>query len=216
MTEDHNNEVFEVSDNMVVFGSYPQTYSREKLPIEWQILEKEDNKAFIVSKYCLELRPYERSGQASTWETCTLRKWLNCDFLTKAFSEKEQERILDTEVNVFNPRSCANPGNPTVDKIFLLSLFEVEYYFDSDEKRKCIGTPYEQAFEKELQEAYGIAGTRYIDIDDHCCDWWLRSIGQDRYMAVAITATGMIATRGELIGARGMAVRPAMWIRLDT
>lgn len=63
----------------VHFGRYVQandTYSDEK-DIEWLVLEKKDNKSLIISKYALDCQPYNERKENVTWETCTLRKWLN-------------------------------------------------------------------------------------------------------------------------------------------
>lgn len=57
-----------------------------------------------------------------TWETCTLRKWLNEDFLESGFSEEERDRILEQEIHaVDNEKYNVSGGNDTRDKVFLLS-----------------------------------------------------------------------------------------------
>ena len=72
----------------VVFGAYEQ--DREVLngkeDIEWLVLEKEEGRILVLSKYALDAQQYHTSKEDVTWETSTLRQWLNEDFLNLAFS----------------------------------------------------------------------------------------------------------------------------------
>ena len=79
----------------VFFGNYEQDrdLSTGKEDIEWIVLKVEDNRAFLVSKYALDYKPYNDTAEAITWENCTLRTWLNTEFLNEAFSEEEQAII---------------------------------------------------------------------------------------------------------------------------
>ena len=84
-----------------IFGSYEQDKddTNGKEPIEWIVLDKEsDGTLVLVSKYALDVKPYNENRTDVTWETSTLRKWLNEDFYNAAFSAIEQGRILTTHV----------------------------------------------------------------------------------------------------------------------
>ena len=97
----------------------------------------------LISKYGLDAKPYNEKITGITWESCTLRKWLNNDFLNAAFSAEERAIISKTRVTADeNPEYDTSPGNDTNDKIFLLSITEVNKYFSSDEARKCAPTDY--------------------------------------------------------------------------
>lgn len=110
-------------------GVYPEE-------IEWQVLDVKDGKALIISKHEFHEHPYNEKEEDVTWETCTLRKWLNDDFFNEIFEEKFQERIVTTTVPADkNPTYNTNPGKVTNDKVFLLSVAEVEKYFPTDESR---------------------------------------------------------------------------------
>ncbi len=74
----------------VLFGTYRQKRARLKERIEWILLEKQENKVFMVSKYALDYKKYDDAIREVAWEECTLRKWLNKDFLEDAFDEAEQ------------------------------------------------------------------------------------------------------------------------------
>lgn len=120
--------------NYVTFGRYPQTKAgKDKTPIEWLVLARDGNKALLISRYGLDAQPYNKDNTSVTWETCTLRTWLNGMFYNKAFSSAEQAAILTT--NVDNSKSqCysgwnTSGGNNTQDKVFLLSYAEASKYF---------------------------------------------------------------------------------------
>lgn len=108
----------------VVMGEYPQNCGLEKEPIEWIVLKEEKNRCLCISKCLLDTKPYHNLSENVTWKDCTLRNWLNHEFLTTAFSDEEREKILLSDV--------ANPAQNTQDYIFLLSFDEIEEYFDDE------------------------------------------------------------------------------------
>lgn len=111
--------------------------------MEWLVLAKEGNKVLVISKYALDCQPYNTSFTSVTWETCSLRKWLNGTFINNAFSAEEQAMIPTVTVSADkNPDYSTDPGNATQDKVFLLSITEANQYFTSDEARKCGTTEY--------------------------------------------------------------------------
>lgn len=133
-----------------------------------------------------------------TWEICTLRKWLNEDFYYSQFNFAEQSRILTTEVAAgTNPKHSTDPGNDTQDKVFLLSIDEVNKYFDSDSDRIC-------------------TYNRLVYGGNHC--WWLRSPGNNSFFAARVKPNGSVDYTGQ--GNWGMrvgeAVRPALWLNLES
>ncbi len=135
-------------DNMdtVIFGSYPQsdTTGKRNDPIEWIVLERDDEKVLLLSKYILDCKSYHNNyGENATWETSSLRKWLNSTFYNKTFSKKEKDRIILADIvnndrrkpftNLgFNLLSIAEGGNDTKDNVFCLSIDECKKYFDSE------------------------------------------------------------------------------------
>ena len=46
--------------NIIQFGSYQQEYDY-KQPIEWIVLEKQNNKMLLVSKKILDCKPYHNT-----------------------------------------------------------------------------------------------------------------------------------------------------------
>ena len=200
-------DISEVSvGSYVFFGSYEQDNdtTNGKEDIEWLVLAKEDNKILVISKYALDCQQYNTSVTSVTWETCSLRKWLNGTFINNAFSSGEQSKIQTTTVTADKNLSYStSPGNNTTDKVFLLSITEVNQYFSSYSARKCQGTAYCYA-----QGAYkGNNGN---------CWWWLRSPGNNSGSAAIVSYDGSVYYLGINVSSGSGAVRPALWINLGS
>ncbi len=192
----------------ITFGSYEQDNNtgNGKEEIEWLVLDVKDGRALVISKYALECQPYNTSGTSVTWETCTLRTWLNGSFYNTAFGIEEKSKIPTvTVVNDDNPRYDTEGGNNTSDKVFLLSIDEANTYFSSDSARECEPTAYAKA-----QGAHISASSSYYGN----CWWWLRSPGDDRSYAASVDHDGGVGDFGDYVGDSYFSVRPALWIEL--
>ena len=189
------------------FGAYEQdnNTSNGKEDIEWLVLEVKDGKALVISNDALDCKPYNTSHTHVTWETCTLREWLNNDFINAAFSAAEKAMIPTVTVSEHgNPRYIINPGNATQDQVFLLSITEVNKYFSSDRARQCKPTD------------YAVANGAYADSSNGNCWWWLRSPGDLQNIAAFVRNGGGINEGGYSVNCDDIAVRPALWIGLNS
>lgn len=199
--------------DIVYFGTYEQDNdtSNGKEDIEWLVLAKENSRVLVISDKALDCQPYNSSyTEEVTWENCSLRKWLNGTFLNKAFSTEEQAQIQNTTVSADNnPQYSTNPGNATTDKVFLLSINEVEKYFNSDEARKCAPTAYAKA------QGASTSDTCKTPSGAATCWWWLRSPGDDQSSAAYVYFGGDVFELGNYVYSVLTAVRPAMWITID-
>lgn len=195
------------------FGSYEQDNNKSngQEDIEWLVLAKEGTKILVISKEALDCKPYNTSYTNVTWETCTLRKWLNNDFINAAFSADERTMIPTVTVSADkNPDFSTNPGNATQDQVFLLSITEVNKYFSFDSARQCKPTDYAVA-----NGAWGSGNW-----------WWLRSPGYDQRNAASVYYGGDVSEGGYDVGDVNeygrsvdddiIAVRPALWIDLNS
>lgn len=205
----------------VYFGSYEQDNdnSNGKENIEWNVLAKENNKALVISNKILDCRQFNTSYGNVTWENCTLRKWMNDEFLNAAFNKQQQKQIQITNVSALNEPSIPgdykyNPCNMTKDKIFLLSNSEIKKYFNSEEELICSATNYAVA-----NYAYGDED-RDIDLSL----WWLRDVvyrfGNNYYYnydcAGTINTMYGIDNGFHSVKRRTcIGVRPAMWIKFQ-
>ena len=190
--------------DIVYFGTYEQDNdtSNGKENIEWLVLAKENNRVLVISDKALDCQTYNSSITSVTWETCTLRKWLNNDFINAAFSDDEKAMIPTVTVSADkNPKYNTNPGNATKDKVFLLSIVEAEKYFSSDEARMCVPTEY--AISNGASDSYTN------------CWWWLRSPGISQDLAASVYFDGDVHEYGNNVNCANLAVRPALWITID-
>ena len=195
-----------------VFGSYEQdnNNSNGKEDVEWLVLAKEGNKVLVISKYALDCQQYNTSRTSVTWETCSLRKWLNGTFINNAFSAEEQAMIPTVTVSADkNPGYSTDPGNATQDKVFLLSITEANQYFTSDGARKCAPTDYAIAQGAYTSDNYKAGGRA-------TCWWWLRSPGYVQDDAALADDDGDVVEYGGRVSSDHRAVRPALWITLDS
>lgn len=113
----------------VWFGNYPQSDATgmTKDPIKWRVLSVDGDNAFLLADTNLDVQRYNDTYTSVTWETCTMRTWLNSTFLNKAFSASEQAAIKDTPVvNADNPEYGTEGGTDTTDKVYLLSISEAK------------------------------------------------------------------------------------------
>ncbi len=189
----------------IAFGRYPQASNNESALIEWLVLKNDGSKALLISKYALDCQRYNTSGTDVTWETCTLRRWLNGSFINSAFSAEEQKQILHTTVTADrNPSSNTDPGNNTTDKVFLLSRAECSQYLVLCDARSCEGTAYCFAQGAAQQDVYG------------GCRWWLRSPADYSGCVICVNDNGTYASAGCSTFSDGITVRPALWINLGS
>ena len=194
--------------DIIKFGNYYINDSKNKEPIEWRVLEVSNDRALLITKDAIDCKPYNNEWRDITWEECSLRQWLNNEFINQAFSKEEQNEIILT--NISNPN---NPyfekwggnnswgGNNTKDKIFLLSIDEAQKYFKDDKDKECKATNY-----AKQQGAW----TNYLGN----CYWWLRSPGDYQSSAACVRHDGSVYDYGGGVGYYNNAVRPALYINL--
>ncbi len=195
----------------ITFGNYYQSDSSTKEPIEWLVLDHDagENRTLVISRYALDCKKYNEKYVDITWEQCTLRAWLNEEFLNAAFSAEEQKMIPTVTVSADkNPDYNTAPGNATQDKVFLLSITEVNKYFKNDKARMCAPTQYADNNGAWTSSSYQVDGKA-------TCYWWLRSPGDISYSAAGVISVGSVGSFGITVNGSLGAVRPALWIDLN-
>ena len=189
----------------IYFGEYEQdnNESTGKEAIEWLVLDKQEDRMLVISRYGLDCQPYHTEYEVITWETCSLRRWLNGEFYETAFIPEEKNVILTSVVTAdANPEYDTPAGNDTRDQVFLLSIDEANRFFADDTSRTCVGTPY--CYEQ---------GTFKLE-DTGTCWWWLRSPWSYSNYAPYVNYFGLIINGSFVYDHRGV-VRPALWINLN-
>ena len=175
--------------DIVRFGRYEQDgdASDGAEEIEWIVLDADGTKAVLVSRYALAAGPYNEEDADVTWEDCSLRAWLNGDFLNAAFTPGE--------------RGSLPGGTDSADAVYLLSADEAERYFASDDDRACGPTK-----AAEAAGAYTAASGN--------CWWWLRSHGDHPGSAAFTVDDGSVDPSGFSVAFSLGSVRPAVTVRL--
>ncbi len=185
-----------------------------KTPIKWRVLSVRGNNAFLLADKCLDRKEYNEEREDVTWETCTMRSWLNgyasaanvCgkdyrseNFIDEAFTGEEQEAIWTTKVE--NKANADIPGGKdTFDQVYLLSIEEVTegfYYYGLDKKEK---------WRKASSTSFLFSN-----------EWWLRSPGASGSThASFVMYNGAISTSGTYYaGDGGKGVRPVLHLDLS-
>ena len=177
-------------------------------PYTWRVLDKQNGKALIITEQAIACRKYNETYTGVTWETCTLRSWLNNTFI-KEFTSKEQSAIATTAVINDNNLYGTAGGNTTYDKIFLLSIDEANRYFSSHEDRRCVPNANAKAQGCDQYSYYKKGG-------EGTCLWWLRSPGRSSYDAASVSDSGGVFTSGDYVGYDYFGVRPALWVNLGS
>ncbi len=223
----------------IYFGSYWQNDTNgdgvadekdDKEPIKWRVLSTGVDEAFLLAENGLDCKQYNETFEDATWESCTLRRWLNETFLNTAFSSSEQKAITTTYVIDDNvPYLDARYGENTNDKIFLLSTPEImswNYGFWTSvtlsETRTCKPTNY-----AKQKGAYSqtFSSSNPITWNLGNGGWWLRTSGCLGGCAAAIMSDGYANTARStdklVLGVYGVnrsnvAIRPAMNISLSS
>ena len=207
-------------------------------PIEWVVLERREDKVFLISKYVLAEMAMSAQFDQVGWEESDVRSWLNGTFWQEAFTEEEQAAVLTTEVD--NSHSSGYSGfsaggrAATQDKLFLLSYQEAKKYFAApgeDGEKAVNGSSSSNGYTShdilKLRGLYCESSLKLgNNIDGPFAFWWLRSPGQwdttpahgavGCFIGVYSTSysyTGKAETEQQTNG--GYGVRPALWLDLN-
>ncbi|MBQ4396355.1 MAG: protein kinase [Clostridia bacterium] len=183
------------------FGRFPQTANGVVKPLLWRVLDVKDGKALLIADKLILCKSYHDTLKDITWENCSLRKWLNGEFLQLAFGTMRPSQLaLVTNRNRENPKYRTKGGNDTNDRVFLLSTEEVNRYFSSDKDRIAQMTDY-----VNHQQSPNKAASKW---------WWLRTPGDYGTYAACVNEAGSVRELGRNIIDKDIAVRPAVWIVL--
>ncbi len=201
-------------------------------PIKWRVLYTDGNQALLLSDISLDNQQYNTVKESVSWETCTIRSWLNgydaaCNqraidyssknFIDSAFSASEQANIADSVVeNADNITYGTDGGSDTVDKIYLLSEAEVwnteeavncgfarsEYVLD--EARRCKSSTYAKAMGVD-----SLAGTGE-------CMWFLRTPGYEKSSVMDVDDEGGVWDDGAIVNNTLIGIRMALVLNLSS
>ena len=222
--------------------SYKTYHYFKYQPIKWRVLNRNGNDALLLADVALDDQQYNTNWEDVTWETSSMRSWLNGygasvnqpktdysrkNFINFAFTSKQRNAINTTNVvNANNISSGTAGGNNTSDKVFLLSESEVyntdtaasygftKYYnhIIYDEARRIRCSTY----------AYAMGTWRYHTTDAEYTKyngniwWWLRSPGGYCSNAAEVSNNGWVFRFGNYVYHYHGGVRPALHLNLSS
>ena len=204
---------------VVRFGRYPHSASgSDNTMIEWRVLEVRGNSALLLSRYGLDAKPYNEKRAAVTWETCSLRAWLNGAFFRRAFNAAEKDAIpfvqVDNGADQGNSAWRTDGGNATQDRVFLLSCSEAAKYFQTAWRAGDSAIARVHPTEWAFRHSKAWINTDYRTVDGGEAGWWwLRSPGRNAKRAAYVSVDGSLDNT-DVDWEIGCA-RPAIWVRLD-
>ena len=173
-------------------------------PIEWLVLTNDGKKALLLSRYILTDTNFNYvygNANGKDWAKCTLRKWLNGDFFSNAFSKDEQKAILQTQIKNPAGPETKTKGSGSKDKVFLLSYDELQQYLPGQEQRAASRTAFADAvLHKGTEGSISPAS------------WWLRTPGMNNNRALLVDTDGSVELRNGEVIMQPRGVRPAIWV----
>ncbi len=221
-----NPRVEMLTRDVIEFGSYWQEDTNgdgvadqkdEKTPVKWQILSETDTDGdgktddlFLMADQVLDCKPYSEEYKDVTWETCTLRAWLNSDFYGALFTDEEKDVIKETELKNDNNNSYETEGgNDTKDYLFLLT--------ESDIKNIGYMFSHNLSYSDQARQAKVTGNAK--ENGPHCDSvgvawWWLRSPGNKKSQASYVNNSGSLSfAGGNNVDNSGGGIRPAMHVK---
>ncbi len=185
--------------NRITFGTYPQTKDgTDKTPIEWLVLDHVGDSVMLISQYKLDMQPYNTTDENASWETCSLRAWLNDSFLNTAFTSDEQTALLESATD-----------KETKDLVTLLTPQEAKSYFDNSELCNVPMTEYAGI----LLDRTGKTGADFTDImGSTSWPYWLRNTGYKSNETAEVNWFGEVVSRSNNASYSMNLVRPVIYI----
>jgi len=168
--------------DQITFGHFADTN-------EWIVLDKKEDQLLLISSRCVQESTFNSSEGSTSWAQCSLRTWLNHDYISQAFNDFEQDIIM--------PQIHSNNrGGETKDRIFLLSQVEAKRYFSSDKDRIACRAGTENTLHST---------------------WWLRTSAPEanwEHCVMTVDNDGTINS-GAAANMHQYGVRPAMWLSIQ-
>lgn len=204
-------------------------------PLIWRVLEVRNGTALLLSHDAVECEPFQADLRQVSWESCTLRSWLNGygarenasardysghgdSFLDLAFSTAEQTAILQTTVrNEANYYFGMDSGGQTTDRIFLLAESEL---FMNDSSEIHGFSPRDEVEDRAKQfkpTGYALWKGAWKEKEARGNVFWItRTTGYTHANVVYVDESGCMYNRGILVTCRDAAILPALVLDLDS
>ena len=206
-------------------------------PIKWRVLELNGDEALLVADREMDCAPFNLESADVTWETSTLRSFLNGydgtqnaagvsfadrpqdSFLGTAFSAREQAAILAAPVeNPDNSYYGTECGEETADRVFILSNEEVFAGENAGRHGFYPGSGVDDPARRFRPTMYAMArGTWYSPVEGYRGNgfWFMRTSGYTLSSVTYICDFGYIYSRGTDVSCNDSGILPAIRVDLN-
>ena len=204
LAEKYKFSVVEVGDT-IALGKYEQDgdASNGEEDLVWYVLYKEGDQALLLSKYVLELLPFnavsedqtsedaDESTKLFTYADSTIRTFVNETFYNTAFTEEEKELLV--ALSVIEKDLEGNELAVSENRVFLLDAGMVDQFLTKDSMKIAKGT-------EVVKATY-----RYDEMP-----WWTSTINRTNgTKAIAILGDGYAYSNPFNVYC---GIRPAIWV----
>lgn len=194
----------------MTFGRYEQDNNSANGPedIEWIVYYKNQKDVYFISKYILDVVPFENGSVSSGYSSSALLRWMEGSFLEEAFSWEEREYLMIQELDKPSNANYSNvpQGQAVKSKVGIFTLKEMQEYLGSNlgsQIYKAEGTPYALA-QGLLKSSQGYS------------PWWTRSMGKGNTDAAYVQTNGEFSYEGAAVNSQNIGIRPVICFSLDT
>ena len=173
----------------VVFGSYEQDgdAGNGKEGIEWIVVDRDNEKALLLSKYILDNISFHSEKKQIYWGQSTARTWCNRYFIDEAIGN-DGDLLIKTKIkNLYSPiyeLGTELSNEDTEDRAFFMGLYEARKYFDITSNIepynvKIATSPTECAdIDRKYEAKRYIKDKTYYDWSRQNDLYWLRTNGE--------------------------------------
>lgn len=173
--------------DLVTYGKWEQDYGRlGDEEITWYVLDKDEEKAMLISEYVLEGFFFSREYKETSYKESDLRDYVLGTVYEESFSDKEKERIV--------------ADKETGDSMFVLSLEQARKYL-ADKKLLAAKTT-----EKSKKTQTNVI------VHSENSWYWLRH-DDKRLFADVVNGDGEIKLKEEEVSRSQGGVRPAIYVK---
>lgn len=188
-------------------------------PMKWRVVKIRGTQATLLADRMPDSQPFHSREEDTDWSRCSLRQWLNSEFLGRAFTPEEREALIETandnDRNSYYGTSC---GPSTCDKVFILSANEIYASPTATAYGFYAGSGIDDAAKRFRSTLYAkCRGAWWSSVDDYRGNsfWMMRTSGYTNANAAYVCDFGYLYVRGTSVTCDDAALLPAITIDLS-
>lgn len=186
-----------VVGDFVELGTYPTGSNGVREALKWRVLEVKGDHALVLCDRLIDCKKYNEESGPTNWADSSIRKWLSDDFANQAFNAEDKKRVAGARISNDANDEHGTPGcADTKDRVFLLSIDEVERLLPNADDRCAEPTDYAES-----------QGANQF--------WWLRSPGLHDTHAAYVGGDGAINKGGSKGSLIPRSIRPALYLKAE-